>query len=463
MCRSIVEDMALVGKSLDINAALRAACGAAKMIALSQGVECPYTIDVSQFKEQCGTPIKELRYTKTSSFEQFNRACVFLRAVQQGVPPPTNIARLPNQEHDELLAEFFTAVKTKGSKEPLDVFLCERFFRIDPSNYDRISVAFQDFMNADGQGRLLGAYDCEKTNNILETQLRRLFSVMKDGPDYLQQFLENAEYTDPDNLAILAKKKGYDSGLPIEVSVAKELDKLNIFILTEKKRADIREHLDGKYGAKTLASENSNVPLDNIYNIVIQDGQAINLPGNAVVDISKQSVVRYVFDKDVVVDVHPYLMYLLQMDPWASTTFMVRSFGGNMIPPVKYPLAYYIIAHYVANRPPYTNPVDFYNLPIKPTNEKLPIMLAALKANSAELKLLIAEGYDWLKDKAPSISELIPWLGGGAGNVARHKVGKAVSAATGFFRDIGRRFTRSQGQSGGRRVTRKVRILPVNG
>lgn len=449
--------MALTGKCLEVNAALRAAAGAVKMMSLSEGVVYPYVIDVSKFKEQCGAPVKELRYTKTSSFEQFNRACVFLRAVQQGVPPPTNIASLPNQEHDKLLAEFFTAVKTKGPKEPLDVFLCERFFRIDPSNYDRISVAFQDFMNADGQGRLLGAYDCEKTNNILETQLRRLFSVMKDGPDYLQQFLENAEYTDPDNLAILAKKKGYDSGLPIEVSVAKELDKLNIFILTEKKRADIREHLDGKYGAKTLASENSDVSLDNIYNIVIQDGQAINLPGNAVVDISKQSVVRYVFDKNVVVDVHPYLMYLLQMDPWASTTFMAASFGGNMKPPAKYPLAFYIIAHYIANRPPYTNPADFY---VKPFDDKKSEIIEALKKNyndsKSKLRNIINAGYAWLKEKPETdvYDKIFEAVGGQfvLTNIIRGESARSSS-----------RRTKRGGQRGGQRVTRRVRFaLPMH-
>ena len=441
--------------TVSVNQALRAACGAAKMLARSELVECPYEIDATLFMGQCDAPVEGKRYANTSAMEQFYRICVFLRAIQQGIVPPTNIYRLPDDEHNQLLNEFFTLVneyKASGAGK-FETFICNRFFRVNPSTFANIERLFSKYIDADGQGSLLRAYDCEKKNDLFENQLMRVFSIMKDGPDYLQQFLENSTYGSVEVAASLAEKKGFNSVLPIEVSVTNKLDKLNIFILTEEKRSRIyQDDADGKYIAKSLMYDDSNIPLENIYTIVIKDKQVIQIPGLAILDISKQSVVQYVFDKNVVVDVHPYLMYLLQIDPWASKTFMARSFGGNMIPPAQYPLAYYIIAHYVANRPPYKNSAEFYNKPIKPNNEKLPEMVAALRSNSAELKQRIVDGYAWLKEPVPNTTELIKWLGGGIRSVFEYKARKAAGKFASMFT------TRKQGQGGGKRVTRKNRI-----
>jgi hypothetical protein len=120
--------MALVGKALDVNAALRAACGAAKMMALSEGVECPYTIDNEQFKDQCPPPF-DPKLPKTETVEEIQRTYVFLRAVQQGIQPPINIARLPEAEEREFfreidnVSEAFDALPNKDDLDFKDYFL----------------------------------------------------------------------------------------------------------------------------------------------------------------------------------------------------------------------------------------------------------------------------------------------------------------------------------------------------
>jgi hypothetical protein len=448
MCGSIVEDMALTGKALDVNAALRAACGAAKMLALSEGVVCPYTINNEQFGNQCPPPF-DSKLPKTDNFEEMQRTYVFLRAVQQGIQPPIHIARLPEAEEKEFIREIdnvseaFDALPNKNDLDFVDYFFLN-LFKIAPTEETKNTIVgnFEKFISLNGNsGTPLLAFDCQKKQDTFDGQLRRIIGYLKLGSIYTQQFLENYKASFE-----FVKDSGFEPAAPVTIHATKDMNKIIIKIVEDKDNINI----PAITSISPLTIDES--VLDNLYYIQLIKGANVPYPKTfGILNIRTQSVVKYMFDHNLVVDVQPYLMYLLQIDKWAYENIMASSFGGNMIPPVKYPLAYYIIAHYVANRPPYTNPVDFYNLPIKPNNEKLPIMLAALKANSAELKQRIMDGYVWLKkDKAPSISELILWLGGGAVNVAGHKARKAVSTVADFFR---RRFTRSQG--GGKRVTRK--------
>lgn len=449
--------MALVDKALDINAALRAACGAAKMLALSEGVVCPYTIDNEKFGNQCLEPF-DPKLPLTTNFEEIQRTYVFCKAVQQGIQPPINIARLPEAEEKEFIRELdnvseaFNALPNKDDLDFVDYFFLN-LFKIAPTEDTKntIAINFERFISLnEHSGTPLLAFNCQKKQDTFDGQLRRIITYFGLGSIYTQQFLEN--YNAPFEFK---KDSGFDPLSPVTIHATNKMNQIIIKIVKEK---DNIEHS----AIIRISPLDINVSvLDDLYYIQItKDANVAYPPQLGILNIRTQSVVKYIFEHNLVVDVQPYLMYLLQTDKWAYENIMALSFGGNMIPSFQYPLAYYIIAHYVANRPPYTNPVDFYNLPIKPTNEKLPIMLAALKANSAELKLLIDKGYAWLKDKAPTISELIRWLGGGFGNVAKHKAGKAVSAVTGFFR---RMLTRSQGQNGGKRVTRKnVRFSPAS-
>jgi hypothetical protein len=133
--------------------------------------------------------------------------------------------------------------------------------------------------------------------------------------------------------------------------------------------------------------------------------------------------------------------------------------------PQKFPLAFYIVAHFVANQPQYAkNSADFYR---KPIAEKKSEMLAALKANKAELTQRITDGYAWLGQTPPGFGELLTSLGGFT-NAAAHRLrsvagkagaalGKAGAVAGAAIRGMFTRSKTKQDQVGGKRVTRKVR------
>jgi len=141
---------------------------------------------------------------------------------------------------------------------------------------------------------------------------------------------------------------------------------------------------------------------------------------------------------------------------------MNNPIGYSMKPPEKYRLAFYIIAHYIANRPPYVaNPAKFYKTFME---RKKPEMLKALIDNfvspNSVLRIAINEGYEWLKEPKPTFEQLITDYGGEVTAGMRAKA-RAASVAAGFTAGVSKikgLFTRRRGQDGGKRVTRKVRF-----
>ena len=467
MCRPIIEEMALIGKSLDINTALRAACGAAKMLALSEGVECPYTIDNAQFKNQCPTPF-DPKLPQTDNFEEMHRIYVFLKAVQQGIQPPINIARLPEDEENELIREIdtvskaFNALPNKNDLTFANYFF-SNIFKITPTENSirEISDYYQAFITLNGTSETpLLAFNCNKIQSNFENQLDRLFGLLKNGAIYTQQTLENYAAT-----FNFEKDNGFKPGGPLAIYATKDINKIIVKISTEK----TTDMMIAITSITPLLVDTET--LDNIYYVqIIKDAIVSYPPTFGIVNIRTQTAFKYMFDHNLVVDVQPYLMYLLQTDKWAYENIMASSFGGNMTPQ-QYPLAFYIVAHYVANQPLYSkNPADFYQ---KPIADKKKEMLAALKTNKTELTQLIADGYTWLGEPNPGIGKLLTSFGGSFLNVSGHRIGSVVGKAGAGLGKAGAAirgvFTQSQakkpgtGQAGGRRVTRKVRILPVNG
>jgi len=131
---------------------------------------------------------------------------------------------------------------------------------------------------------------------------------------------------------------------------------------------------------------------------------------------------------------------------------MAGSFGGNMALPDDYSnrLAYYIIAHSVANTKYEKNPGLFYS---KPFDEKKPEMKEALKLRGNELKRLIDAGYEWLGKprSAPTISAVEAQLDG-----------QPKSGVAGMFSRLRRSLKNPfRGKGGGKQKggkTRKVRF-----
>ena len=148
-------------------------------------------------------------------------------------------------------------------------------------------------------------------------------------------------------------------------------------------------------------------------------------------------VIDDIFTIGEVIDIHPWLLYLIQVNP-VKYFFTDSLFGGKMAPPLKFKLAYYIVAHYVATHDPAykENPSIFYKLP---DSEKIPKMLAALKKEKCLQDDLLTAGYRWLnresvKEVRPSMKELIDTRFG---------------SVSGLF---------NRTAKGGKRQTRKVRF-----
>jgi len=286
-----------------------------------------------------------------------------------------------------------------------------------------MKTAAEAFIKGDGDKTLLSAYDCKKKNDNVEPHLDRyLNSVLSEGPDFFQQHIENMYATDDRNHEYLEDVKGYSRSDALAVDVTNILQKINIYMLRAEEVDEIKMDLEGKWRAlvnfkPTQDDPYSNledVPFENIYYIIIKNDAKINLVRKqAVVDMHNQSVVKYSFINDMVMDLHPYLMYLLQMDPWASITFMRDSFNGKMYRAGLFNLAYYIVAHYVANTPKYkNNPSIFYKLDY---DVKTPLMIDALKNKKCDLDNLLTTGYKWLnkdeqREQRPGIDEFIKYL-----------------------------------------------------
>jgi hypothetical protein len=402
--------MALTGKCLEVNAALRAAAGAVKMMSLSEGVVCPYTIDEEQFKNQCSADF-DPNLPKTTSIEEIRRVYVFFKAIQQGVQPPTNIARLPEaEEHafaDEIeqAYEDFKLLPAKSDYGFQDYFF-SNILKISTGKIKHIGEHFKVFIRPEGEGKPILAHNCgKKVENYVDDL--RIIEQLKYGRIYMQQAAENSDTLSKDSIAEYVRTHGFQPTALVAINATNDINKIIIKI--------INDHTDIIKGFGSIIKfdpiEIDIIPLNEVYYIKIKDAKNVDIPVIGVSNMRTQSVVKYVFDHDLVVDVQPYLMYLLQSDAWASNAFMAASFGGNMKPPTKYPLAFYIIAQYIANRPRYVaNPADFYRKP-----DKNPEIIEALKNNykdsKSELRIKITEGYAWLKEKPPTYDDLIIGFG----------------------------------------------------
>lgn len=445
--------MALTGKCLEVNAALRAAAGAVKMMSLSEGVVCPYVIDEELFKNKCPKSF-DPNLPKTISIEEIRRIYVFFKAIQQGVQPPTNIARLPEaEEHafaDEIeqAYEEFKILPAKPGYRFQDYFF-SNILKISSDIIKDIGDKFKVFIRPEGEGAPIFAHNCgKKVENYVDDL--RIIEFLMNGRIYMQQAAENSDAISEDSIAEYERVNGFQPTALVAIHATNDINKLIIKIINEQ--TDIKSG----FGAiiKFDPVEIDIIPLNDVYYIKIKDDKNVAIPIIGVSNIRKQSVIKYVFDKGLVIDVQPYLMYLLQSDAWASEAFMAASFGGNMKPPAKYPLAYYIVAHYVADTKYSANPADFY---VKPFDDKKSEIIEALKKNyndsKSELRNRINAGYAWLKEK-PETEEYDKLIKSVGGESALTNILRGASAS---------KRTKRGGQRGGQRVTRRVRFaLPMH-
>jgi hypothetical protein len=454
--------MALIGKSLDINTALRAACGAAKMLALSEGVQCPYTLPDFKAVQCPGVPATHI---DEPAEKQFKRILVFLRSIQQGIIPPTNIATLSDEEEKAFKQEIQIAIKAhddaKENVIPIDEWLVHTVFRTpNPKSFvNTINTVMKPFITGGGNGSTplpILVSRCKYDGHPNESTFARFISHLRKSDDELKYYFE---YTDGK-----ARNWFYTSA---DISASNTLDTISILVFSRDKYNKLYGPGKGVDDIPDPLNPDKQTTIRGLFYIMTDNTLKYDIDTPGLLDyviqgaeLSNRYIIKHLFERNAVIDIHPWLMYLLQTTPLA---FMTGSFGGNMTPAAQFPLAFYIVAYFVANQPLYSkNPADFYR---KPIAEKKKEMLAALNANKAELTKRIADGYVWLGQTPPGIGALLASLGGNLSAVTHRfesvagKAGAALEKAGKAFTGI---FTRSRtkpntGQVGGKRVTRKVR------
>jgi hypothetical protein len=450
--------MALTGKAIEVNTALRAAAGAVKMMSLSEGVECPYTIPTYTDAQCSGYSEKEREdMQQESGRAQVRRAIAFLKSIQQGVIPSIRLAALPDDEEKQFLKEIHESMGKYALadkviyKDVLD-WIMEDLFHLPIKKVNDIKEAFANFLRGgtaiNKSGFPLFIYDCKQRGYPFSVELSRFmeFLIIPENEiiyaieKFDRQSIESAFATeaiigapkDINNICILIiqKSQAYDeNGAPIELPSAQRVADgspeaaifTNIFYIMTNNSIN--------YGGGSSKGK------ENIY-------------GEHIV---KSTMLKHLFERDAVVDIHPWLMYLLSKD----SAIMNTAFGGNMTPQ-QYPLAFYIVAHFVANQPQYEkNPADFYR---KLIADKKPEMLAAIKANESALNTLLRDGYAWLGEKYPGMGNIRQMLGDTTTALAVHRATQMVDSFKSGVGRLGRMFTRSQAKQKGsaRRTTRKA-------
>ena len=403
-------------RAIKENQALRAAAEAVKMMALSQGVTCPYNVP-SFADRQCVSSVRPLINEPPEM--QYKRSLAFFRAIQQGVNPSICQTELPQDEEDafvkkwkEVLIQYDDHKKAlkQGAAEGISIsdWTTENLFHLPKKVAGDIVSAFRNFVTGGeqikNQPNPLKAHGCKFLGHPVEYNYGRFIDFIRMTPEKLAFFFEKEKHalTDPTQLNTHAS-----------VAAGTSLDKITITVIhnmfVSEKRTGKKEYL-------MIPSNGSEpvVPINEAFYILANDKIHEETSGQDWIQgstVLERRLIADLFKGDGVDDVNPWLMYLLMTTPATYEAFMKSAFGGKMAPPLRFKLAYYIVAHYVATHDPAykANPSIFYKLP---DSEKIPKMIAALQKEKCIQDDLLTAGYRWLnresvKEVRPSMKELI--------------------------------------------------------
>lgn len=415
------------------NQALRAASEAVKMMALSQGVMCPYNIPTFADR-QCVSSVRPLINEPPEM--QYKRSLAFFRAIQQGVNPSICQKALPQEEEDafikewrEVLVRYHAHKKSlkQGASEGISIsdWTTENLFHLPKMATGDILIAFRNFVTGGNQIKNkpnpLTVHGCQFLGHPVEYNYGRFIELITLTPEKLAFFFEKEKYalTDPTQLNTHASVTAGTSLNNITITVVH-----NMFV--SEKGTDKKDYLMiPSNGADAM------VPITDSFYILANSKVHDATSGQDWVQgatVLERRLIAEIFKGDGVDDVQPWLMYLLMTTPATYEAFMKGAFGGRFSPPLKFKLAYYIVAHYVATHDPAykENPSIFYKLP---DSEKIPKMIAALKKEKCIQDDLLTTGYRWLnresvKEVRPSMKELIDTRFGSGLGALKLKGGK---------------------------------------
>jgi len=378
-------------KAAKENQALRAASEAVKMMALSQKVECPVNINEYFTTAQCPPVDKATLATMplVPAEEQFKRGLLFFRSLQQGVKPSICERQLPTEEEAIFIEQWKRVMSAHDTKYPTKFLqFCDNFLHIPSNERDeaKINGAFARFLTGGTTVLPLTAFNCTKKGPENNSDFKRFNDSLFMSDKERQYRFEEFDY----NQEQLMRGRNTFPSVAIE-STSANINDLNILIYDYSKPVD------------TIGEDLQPHPINELMYISV-DKSKINFSDNDTTTIIGKNIVKQKLIHDLfsisgaVVDVHPWFMYLLQTK---HDLFMSRAFGGSMSPLKNHNLAFYIIAHYVANHDSAykENPSTFYRLDYS-------VKFIKMKGAISVAKPLIDKGYAWLKENRPTDSEL---------------------------------------------------------
>jgi len=418
------------------NQALRAASEAVKLMALSQGVHCKMGLSSEYYVNRCSgkTPDEIANMKSEPANLQWKRILAFFKYIKQGITPPACLKELPEIEEKAFLQELRDAIivyENSSKDDNIEDWFIKHIFRsqIISSELDRI---FKYFIRAGENVELLPP-KCLLRGDDANASYSRFFTYVRLSDDSLQYSFDNFDYSEPLLTHLTPIIADTIVTTDINNMIIAYIDKL---IILNSDNGKIPANKLGNFKERDGSSRDRITLFENYQNtIYIHTTFPIyeKIAHNSVVFLGKYlgrkdiRVINDIFTIGEVIDIHPWLLYLIQVNP-VKYYFTDSMFGGNMAPPLKFKLAYYIVAHYVATHDPAykENPSIFYKLP---DSEKLPKMIAALKKEKCVQDDLLTAGYRWLnresvKEVRPSMKELIDTRFGSGLGALRLKGGK---------------------------------------
>lgn len=430
-----------MNKAARENQALRMASEAVKLMAFSQGVNCKMDISKGLYENKCSgkTPDEIANMKGESAKLQWKRILAFFKYIKQGITPPACLKELPEIEEKAFVQELRDAIIVyENSRDAVSIqdWFLKHIFRSQISSSE-LDIIFKYFIRAGNTPGPLPP-ECILKGDDANASLGRFFTYVGLPDDKLQYKLEYFDYRE-NNTLIMADTHltAKITDMPISFIDKQMVDNgiFNAFTMTPQIQRD---------GSTSMEPDLKNTNYRETIYIYTSfpvstkiENTPVTFPGKYLgrKDIR---VIDDIFTIGEVIDIHPWLLYLIQVNP-VKFFFTKSLFGGKMAPPLKFKLAYYIVAHYVATHDPafMANSSIFYKLP---DSEKIPKMIAALKKNKCLQDDLLTAGYQWLnkesvKEVRPSMKELID-----------SQIGTSVS---GLF---------NRTAKGGKRRTRKVRF-----
>jgi hypothetical protein len=316
------------------------------MMALSEGVECPFTLPDYR-KTQC---VGKVATINEPADKQYKRSLAFFRHIQQGVIPSICLTELPAEEEAAFVNEWKRELKAHEAHKaalkqdatvgisPED-WITEKLFHLPKSATGDIETAFRNFINGgekkDGKYNPLKAYNCSFLAHPSESSYRRFHTMIIKTPTELADFFEKDKY---------GQTNINDFYTEIYESAPNNLDNIMISIIHEK------------YAGNELTKVPTNndkrpyIPYNESFYILANEKVIKKTAGDNYVKgstIAERDIIKNIFEGDGVDDVHPWLLYLL-IEKYSS--FMKKAFDNNMNKSIKYLLAYCIVAHHVANK-----------------------------------------------------------------------------------------------------------------